>query len=150
MPRRSNPKPKAAGGGSHQGSTKGGSEAGGSSREGISGPAAGHNIATIGAKRRNFGTNGRGVDIFVNAFPVTIPQAIIRHYDVVIEPDAISRVKVLLIWQLQEIVAPQIFNPKAAYDGQRNLFAARTLSFASGEVWVCVVSLFRSLTTSIV
>ncbi|TFK69591.1 Piwi-domain-containing protein [Pluteus cervinus] len=137
MPPRSNPKPKATGGGSRQGSTRGGAGAGDSSRGGVgsllSAPSAGSHITTVGVKRPNFGTNGRAVDVVINAYPVTIPQAIIHHYDVVIEPDAISRVKVLLIRELQEVVAPQVFTPKAAYDGQKNIFAARELSVGPGS-----------------
>lgn len=34
-----------------------------------------------------------------------------------------------LIKQLQTIVAPQIFAPRAVYDGRKNIFAARELPF---------------------
>jgi eukaryotic translation initiation factor 2C len=34
-----------------------------------------------------------------------------------------------LIKQLQTVVAPQIFTPRAVYDGRKNIFAARELPF---------------------
>jgi eukaryotic translation initiation factor 2C len=34
-----------------------------------------------------------------------------------------------LIKQLQTVVAPQVFTPRAVYDGRKNIFAARELPF---------------------
>lgn len=46
-----------------------------------------------------------------------------------------------LIRQLQEVLAPQIFTPRAVYDGRKNMFAARTLPLKddSEEVTFIVV-----------
>lgn len=40
-----------------------------------------------------------------------------------------TRMNMDLIQQLQTVVAPQIFTPRAVYDGRRNLFAVRELPF---------------------
>ncbi len=40
-----------------------------------------------------------------------------------------ARLNMDLIKQLQTTVAPQIFTPKAVYDGRKNLFAIRELPF---------------------
>ena len=40
-----------------------------------------------------------------------------------------TRVNMNLIKQLQTTVAPQIFTPRAVYDGRKNLFAIRELPF---------------------
>lgn len=48
-----------------------------------------------------------------------------------------ARLNVEIITTLQKKVAPQIFTPRAVYDGRKNLFAARTLPFGDtnmGEV----------------
>ncbi|TFK69578.1 argonaute-like protein [Pluteus cervinus] len=136
MPPRSNPKPKATGGGSRPGPARGGPGGGGAGRGGggiglASTPSAGH-ITTVGVRRPGYGSGGNEVDVLINAYPVTIPQANIHHYDV-IEPDVARRIKVLLVRQLQDAVAPEVFSPKVAYDGEKNIFAARELSIGSGR-----------------
>ena len=40
-----------------------------------------------------------------------------------------ARVTVQIIRRLQEVDAPQIFTPRAAYDGRKNLFSVRRLPF---------------------
>jgi eukaryotic translation initiation factor 2C len=37
-----------------------------------------------------------------------------------------------LIRTLQQDIAPQIFTPRAVYDGRKNMFAARELPFENG------------------
>ena len=39
-----------------------------------------------------------------------------------------------MIKTLQQNVAPEIFTPRAAYDGRKNLYAARELPFPEGAV----------------
>ncbi|KAF8812506.1 argonaute-like protein [Phlegmacium glaucopus] len=95
-------------------------------------PSAGSHITTIGVKRPNFGTGGRELPIFVNSFVTTIPEGIIHHYDVVIPPAEKQlpiRVNMEIIKQLQLFTAPEIFTPRAVYDGRKNLFAIRQLPF---------------------
>jgi eukaryotic translation initiation factor 2C len=38
-------------------------------------------IISIGVRRPNFGISGKAVTVSVNAFPTTVPEAIIYHYD---------------------------------------------------------------------
>ena len=38
-----------------------------------------------------------------------------------------ARLNMDLVTKLQTVVAPQTFNPRAVYDGRKNMFAARTL-----------------------
>lgn len=38
-------------------------------------------VETVGVKRPGFGSGGRAIDISVNAFPVTVTDGIIYHYD---------------------------------------------------------------------
>ena len=38
-----------------------------------------------------------------------------------------------IIKRLQFDVAPDVFTPRAVYDGRKNMFAARLLPFPSGE-----------------
>lgn len=38
-----------------------------------------------------------------------------------------------LIKELQTAVAPEIFTPRAVYDGRKNLFAVRTLPFGDSD-----------------
>ena len=43
-----------------------------------------------------------------------------------------ARFNMHLIGRLQKDVAPQVFTPRAAYDGHKNFFAARALLFQGG------------------
>ena len=38
-----------------------------------------------------------------------------------------------LIHHLQSEIAPDVFTPRAVYDGRKNLFSAKTLNFPNGE-----------------
>lgn len=44
-----------------------------------------------------------------------------------------ARLNMEIITHLQMHVAPEIFTPRAVYDGRKNLFAAATLRFPNGE-----------------
>ncbi|KAL0949487.1 hypothetical protein HGRIS_009541 [Hohenbuehelia grisea] len=112
-------------------------------------------ITTVGVRRPHFGTAGRSLPIYVNSFAAKIPEAIIHHYDgkrtfehsngvswlmlsllVVISPSEKTlpqRLNMDLIKQLQNVVAPQIFVPRAVYDGRKNLFAATELPFGDSQ-----------------
>ncbi len=41
------------------------------------------------------------------------------------------RLNMSIIRRLQEDIAPQIFTPRAVYDGRKNMFSARELPFAN-------------------
>ena len=38
-------------------------------------------IQTVGVRRTAFGSGGKPVNMTVNAFPITIPEGLIYHYD---------------------------------------------------------------------
>ncbi|KAF9009003.1 argonaute-like protein [Cyathus striatus] len=98
-------------------------------------PSLGDHISTIGVKRPNFGSTGTPVPIFVNSFVTTIPEGIIHHYDVISpsEKTLPARLNMTLITALQTKTAPEIFTPRAVYDGRKNLFAIRELPFGGAE-----------------
>ncbi|KZT20385.1 argonaute-like protein [Neolentinus lepideus HHB14362 ss-1] len=88
-------------------------------------------VTTIGVKRTAFGTSGRRMEVYTNHFAVKIPEAVIHHYDIISpsEKTLPARLNMELITTLQLSVAPDIFTPRAVYDGRKNLFAARELPF---------------------
>lgn len=57
------------------------------------------------------------------------------------------RMNMDLITALQNRVAPQIFTPRAVYDGRKNMFAAKELKFAGGarSQEVCFILVSHSL-----
>ncbi|ESK91292.1 argonaute-like protein [Moniliophthora roreri MCA 2997] len=119
------------GGGFSAGPTGGGG--GGSISASGSLPNVSNHITTIGVKRPNFGSSGRVVPIFVNSYRTTIPQTIIRHYDIISSSGAgpseqvlPARVNMEIIKALQTTYA-DVFTPPAVYDGRKNMFAAREL-----------------------
>ncbi|KAF7789470.1 hypothetical protein EIP86_000416 [Pleurotus ostreatoroseus] len=108
---------------------------------GLSTPAAESNtstvashVTTVGVKRSAFGSSGTEVKVFTNHFEVTIPQSIIHHYDVMVpsEQTLPSRLTMQIMHALQTETAPEIFTPRAAYDGRKNLFSIRELPFTEG------------------
>jgi len=99
-------------------------------------PPSGSHITTVGVKRPNFGSSGREIPIFVNSFVTSIPDGNIHHYDVAILPSEKvlpARLNMQLIQQLQTVVAPRVFTPRAVYDGRKNMFAVRELPFTDGS-----------------
>jgi eukaryotic translation initiation factor 2C len=115
--------------------TRGGARGGPSIQIGL--PSTNSHITTVGVKRPNFGTGGREIPISVNSFVTTIPEAVIHHYDVVISPSEKTlpaRLNMDIIKQLQYVVAPSIFTPRAVYDGRKNMFAARELPFGENHI----------------
>ncbi|PPQ98553.1 hypothetical protein CVT24_004044 [Panaeolus cyanescens] len=113
---------------------------------------SGSHVTTIGVKRPSFGTGGREIPIYVNSFTTTIPDAVIHHYDgkpyhavfherrlltsfsntVVIMPSEKTlpaRLNMDIIAALQTRIAPEVFTPRAVYDGRKNMFAVRELPF---------------------
>ncbi|KAI0375597.1 argonaute-like protein [Pilatotrama ljubarskyi] len=106
-------------------------------------PDASSHITTVGVKRTAFGTSGRAIHVFTNHFEVKIPEANILHYDVVISPSEKTlpaRLNMEIIERLQTVIAPEVFTPRAVYDGRKNMFAARPLPFGtSGEFEVTLV-----------
>ncbi|KAI0719595.1 argonaute-like protein [Cerioporus squamosus] len=125
---------RGRGAGAGRGGIRGGGPAGrGGGLTGLVGlPDAGSHITTVGVKRPAFGSSGRGLTVSTNHFEVSIPEQIIHHYDVLISPSEKTlpaRLNMEIIKRLQTEVAPQVFTPRAVYDGRKNLFAARELPF---------------------
>jgi len=88
------------------------------------GIAAPSHVQTIGVRRNGFGSGGKRINVTVNAFPITIPEGIIYHYDVAIDPEKLpARLNMELFKSLQENVAPTIFTAPASYDGRKNVFS---------------------------
>ncbi|KAI0677583.1 argonaute-like protein [Trametes maxima] len=95
-------------------------------------PDSSSHITTVGVKRSAFGTSGRSILVQTNHFEVKIPESIIHHYDVVSSSSGKvlpTRLNMEIIERLQKTIAPQVFTPRAVYDGKKNMFAARQLPF---------------------
>ncbi|KAG7445462.1 argonaute-like protein [Guyanagaster necrorhizus] len=75
---------------------------------------SGDHITTVGVKRSAFGATGRLVKIKINAFPTTVPECTIYQYDVV-SSDKMTE------------IAPEVFNPRAVYDGRKIAFTVKRL-----------------------
>ncbi|KAH9167484.1 Piwi-domain-containing protein [Lactarius sanguifluus] len=87
---------------------------------------------------RQYGTSGRPVKVLANTFAIkTLPTQTIFHYDVVISPvsesrsggdvDLPARRCHEIVHQMQNITAPAVFNPRAFFDGKKNLFSVGPL-----------------------
>ncbi|EIN10450.1 argonaute-like protein [Punctularia strigosozonata HHB-11173 SS5] len=117
--------------------TRGGAPSirGGASSAGAVLPSTSDHITTIGVKRTAFGRAGRPLTVFTNHFEVTIPENVIMHYDVISPSEKVlpARLNMDIITTLQQVVAPEIFTPRAVYDGRKNLFAIRELPFGGKD-----------------
>jgi len=134
--------------GDYQGSARGSTFRGRSSRGGGGGGGfvAGHggptgspsgipeHIITFGAKRPGYGSGGRAVKIIINAFPTTVPNNIMYYqYDVVVHDGKLpARMNMELLRLLQQQEAAT-FTPKVAYDGQKIIFSTRDFLGQNGS-----------------
>ncbi|KAK0199390.1 hypothetical protein DFS33DRAFT_241967 [Desarmillaria ectypa] len=112
---------------------------------------SGDHIITIGVKRTAFGDAGKMVKIKINAFSTTVPDCEIYQYDVgmsifcfypskswhkldtlVVSSDKTvtlpARFNMELFELLQTDVAPDVFKPRAVYDGRKIAFTVKKLS----------------------
>ncbi|KAB5595488.1 Argonaute-like protein [Ceratobasidium theobromae] len=120
------------------------------------GPEIAPGVVPIGVPRPSApGTAGKPVTVTTNNFRVTIAEATFHHYDglysiiclyiVGSEIESLTQVALdvgdnakpikwnhKLIKILQEFVAPDIFIPRAVYDGRKNMYASRRLPFPGG------------------
>ncbi|KAI0068655.1 argonaute-like protein [Artomyces pyxidatus] len=97
-------------------------------------PAVASHVESIGVKRPSHGNSGRALEVYTNHFASEIPQSVIHHYDgtFVILPSEKTLPAALnfdIIKALQTEVAPNVFTPRGAYDGRKNLFAGSKFSF---------------------
>ncbi|KAA1466451.1 argonaute-like protein [Dentipellis sp. KUC8613] len=99
-------------------------------RGAVQGLALAH-VESIGVKRPGFGNAGRALEVYTNHFTTDIPTETIHHYDVISpsEKTLPASLNFEIIKTLQETVAPQVFTPRGAYDGRKNLFAASRFTF---------------------
>ncbi|KAN0105332.1 Piwi domain containing protein [Russula decolorans] len=101
---------------------------------------------------RQYGTSGRPVKVVANTFSIkTLPTQTIYHYDVIRpvterpgrDADLNSRRGHEIVHRLQNITAPSVFNPRAFFDGKKNLFSAGPLKM-QGDAAEFVVSMSDS------
>ncbi|EIW82123.1 argonaute-like protein [Coniophora puteana RWD-64-598 SS2] len=114
----------------HRGGPPGGATSirGGAGVSGASG-LQGNHVVTVGVKRPSFGTSGQPIAVAANFFEVSLPQGNIHHYDVITpsEKTLPARLNMDLVEHLQTVHAPEVFTPRAVYDGRKNMFAPREL-----------------------
>lgn len=91
-------------------------------------------VTTVGVKRPGFGKVGRATTVIVNHFPCKIPTSTIYHYDVAIGDGKLpARANVQIMRTLQEQLEPNIFSPRGAYDGRKNLFTIKKLALGDND-----------------
>ncbi|KAG9103624.1 pre-mRNA-splicing factor cwc22 [Ceratobasidium sp. 370] len=114
--------------------TPAGAGAGGAaSGAAASAPPPSH-VSTIGVKRPGYGKTGRPTTVVVNHFVCTIPTGIIYHYDEIGGDRALpARANVETMKTLQERLEPNLFSPKGAYDGRKNLFTTKRLALGDNN-----------------
>ncbi|KAF8608017.1 Piwi-domain-containing protein [Ceratobasidium sp. AG-I] len=103
---------------------------------GAPGPSIAPGVVTVGVRRPIApGTAGRKLTVTTNNFAMTIPQATIYHYDADIrnEREMPAKSNLDLIRILQTRIAPNIFTPRVAYDGRKNMFASHELNLSEGD-----------------
>ncbi|KAI0272588.1 Piwi domain-containing protein [Gloeopeniophorella convolvens] len=86
--------------------------------------------------RREYGTSGRPVSVFANVFAIkALPSKPVYHYDVITPVEERPGRDVPMnmrrgheiIHRLQNITEPSVFNPRAFFDGKKNLFSVGPL-----------------------
>ncbi|RDB21168.1 Protein argonaute [Hypsizygus marmoreus] len=94
-------------------------------------------------------TRGKPVNVITNSFEITrLPTKEYIQYDVgtwrFITPElgkSLARKRQEIIHKLQTLIAPEIFSPRAIYDGRAILYASRPLKLPSGDGGSFTVSL---------
>ncbi|KAI9449778.1 Piwi-domain-containing protein [Russula earlei] len=99
---------------------------------------------------RQYGTSGKPVKVVANMFSIkSLPTQTIYHYDVVIAPlverpgrdvDLNIRRGHEIVHRLQSMTEPSVFNPRAFFDGKKNLFSVGPLKM-QGDAAEFVVSM---------
>ncbi|TBU42174.1 argonaute-like protein [Dichomitus squalens] len=98
-------------------------------------PDISEHISTIGVRRPSYGESGRHLVVWTNHYEVKIPEANIYHYDGAISPSEKplpARLNMEIVKRLQYDIAPEIFTPRAVYDGRKNMFTSHELPFPDG------------------
>ncbi|KAK0460386.1 argonaute-like protein [Desarmillaria tabescens] len=84
----------------------------------------------VGPALVKFGAVDRRVKIKINAFAVTVPECVIYQYDVISSDKTTTlpaRFNMELFKLLQTDVAPEVFTPRAVYDGRKIAFTVKKL-----------------------
>ncbi|CUA70377.1 Protein argonaute-1 [Rhizoctonia solani] len=102
---------------------------------GVQPPKIAPGVKTVGVQRPpQRGTAGQPLTVTTNNFKITLPEATFHHYDdIKTEKSMPIKWNQELIRILQERIAPNVFTPRAVYDGRKNLFASRRLPLAGGD-----------------
>ncbi|KAG8685127.1 pre-mRNA-splicing factor cwc22, partial [Ceratobasidium sp. 395] len=132
-PKRAKKTPAGAGaGGGAGGGGGGGGPAGGAGAASAAAPPS--HVTTVGVKRPGYGKAGRPTAVLVNHFVCTIPTGTIYHYDEIGGDRALpARANVETMKMLQERLEPNLFSPKGAYDGRKNLFTTKQLALGDSD-----------------
>lgn len=81
------------------------------------------------------GTLGTPLRVVTNSYEIKKrPQLIYYHYDVAISPDVKVPRRAHEIVDKMQLEYPNVFNPRAAYDGKKNLFAPKPIQNAEYNV----------------
>ncbi|KAF8970924.1 hypothetical protein BDZ97DRAFT_1409273 [Flammula alnicola] len=86
------------------------------------------------------------IKITTNAFAITkVPTREYFMYDVVFNPPVDQRnKKIQLVHHLQNVVAPQIFNPRLVYDGQAIAYSPGQLNLGGNSGATFTINLGRT------
>ncbi|KAG8699742.1 hypothetical protein FRC09_006407 [Ceratobasidium sp. 395] len=90
-------------------------------------------VPTVGVKRPAFGAAGHAINVLVNHFVCTIPTGIAYHYDDIDRGDFDGRTNVEIMELLQGHLQPNIFHPKGAFDGKKNMYTNRRLALGTED-----------------
>ncbi|KAI0374754.1 Piwi-domain-containing protein [Pilatotrama ljubarskyi] len=75
------------------------------------------------------------IDVFTNSYEIIqLPTTPWFHYDVDIQPDAVAKRRNYEIIDRLQLEQAATFNPRAVYDGRKNLFAIRDIPTSSYTV----------------
>ncbi|QRW00817.1 protein argonaute 1 [Ceratobasidium sp. AG-Ba] len=89
-------------------------------------------VPTIGVKRPGFGTSGRSVTVLVNHFVCSKPTGTVYHYDDIDKGSFDGRLNTEIMERLQQL-EPNLFHPKGAFDGKKNMFTSSLLDLGDEQ-----------------
>ncbi|KAH7102563.1 eukaryotic translation initiation factor 2C [Auriculariales sp. MPI-PUGE-AT-0066] len=90
-------------------------------------------VQTIAVRRPGHGTKGRLINVVTNHFEMRMSNATLHQYDAEIRSAGGKPCPARMRWQVMEKLqaqVPQMFTPRAAYDGNKILVVPRLLPFA--------------------
>ncbi|KAF5387039.1 hypothetical protein D9615_001654 [Tricholomella constricta] len=91
----------------------------------------------------------RAVKVTTNSFEITkLPVKEYTQYDIITPEVKIPRKRQEIIHKLQTVIAPNIFSPRAVYDGKAIMYASKPLQLPGGGAGSFTVCLTATLPTS--